>query len=101
VLVGANLIDSTTELLAARLRGVAIPLTVKLAGARKVCEEILTASAPVFVTVTEIVLLDPTETVPKLAEVGLNDNVPEAMATWPGTIAENASASKMKNAYLK
>jgi hypothetical protein len=55
----------------------------------------------VFVTVTEIVLLDPTETVPKLAEVGLNDNVPEAMATWPGTIAENPSASKMKNAYLK
>jgi hypothetical protein len=72
------LIDSTTDAPAEIVLGMVTPLTLKHSGACTDCEDMLTELVPVFFTVTEIVLLDPTATEPKLADVGLNDNVPDA-----------------------
>jgi hypothetical protein len=91
--------DSTTEAPAPIVVGMVTPLTLKISGACTDCDETLTDEVPVFLTVTEIVLLDPTATDPKLAEVGLNVRVPEAAAIWPGALPENATASNIMNTY--
>jgi hypothetical protein len=78
--VGANLTDTTTEAPAASVLGIVIPLTLKLAGARNACADMLSDDVPVFLMVTETDLLEPVATDPKLTEVGLSDNVPAATA---------------------
>ena len=73
--MGANFTDSVTYAPAEILYGTTNPLTLNPVACTD-SAEIVTGATPVFVTVTVIVLLEPTVTAPKLPGDGLNDSVP-------------------------
>jgi hypothetical protein len=62
--------------------------------------EIVADEVPVFFTMTDIVLLEPTVTLPKLAVVGVKESVPEAVAVCPVARKKNASARNIAYANL-
>ena len=101
MLVGANLTDKTMDPPAGIVYGTVNPLTLNPV-AYTDSPEIFADALPVFVTVTAIVLLEPTGTEPKLPGDGSNESVPEGAILWPSaTIPENASARNTKVAYQK
>jgi hypothetical protein len=78
VLVGANLTDKTMDPPAGIVYGTVNPLTLNPV-AYTDSPKIFADAVPVFFSVTEIVLLVPTGTEPKLPSDGLNESVPGAI----------------------
>ncbi len=89
--VGENLIVNVKYAPGARLFGMVIPLTLYMLATRTslVME---TLEVPVFLMTTLTLLLVPTATLPKDAEVGLNDRVPLACARSAVATEQRSSA---------
>ena len=73
--VGANFTETFTLAPTAKVLGIVRPETLIPAPVTD-SPEMATLAAPVFVTVTEILALDPTPTLPKLCNAGVKVRVP-------------------------